>query len=302
MVDYIRSKSVKEYLKQEAVELSDLQKAVLILRTDYPMEMVHASLCELAENTKDGQLKEAIREKVEKQRQEVFAVQKSQDHVVYALEVYEPDEEKYVNEGYYNSYHAADQHARYFSMEYIIRKYRLFGDDGIENHFHSVFGYILSEIGALLLDMDGKVLKYFSSICIPEASQKDGILDSQCQPLKHPFRKGDLVENLITGDTGVVNDCGRTLDGWTSQKESAAQCEGQKETGILVEYADPVGNFYQLHSFPYDLEYAKAPKTGYACAIRWEVLKEAQKLVKGEGKLERFTSCKARIEAKKRYW
>ena len=62
MVDYIRSKSVKEYLKQEAVELSDLQKAVLILRTDYPMEMVHASLCELAENTKDGQLKEAIRD------------------------------------------------------------------------------------------------------------------------------------------------------------------------------------------------------------------------------------------------
>ena len=49
MVDYIKSKSIKEYLKQEGVELTDLQKTVLILRTGYPMETIHASLGEIAD-------------------------------------------------------------------------------------------------------------------------------------------------------------------------------------------------------------------------------------------------------------
>ena len=43
MVDYIRSKSIKEYLKQDGAELTDLYKAVLILRTDCPMEIGRAS-------------------------------------------------------------------------------------------------------------------------------------------------------------------------------------------------------------------------------------------------------------------
>ena len=301
MVDYIKSKSIKEYLKQEGVELTDLQKTVLILRTGYPMETIHASLGEIAESTSDEQLKGAILEKIQRQYQEVVSVKEKQCHVVYTLEIYEPDEEKYINEGYYNSYEAAEKHARYFSVEYIIRKYRLFGEEGIENHFHSVYGYLQADLGALLFNVDGKVIKYFPSVCIPEEGKQGGILDSYCMAFRHPFRKGDIVKNLLTGDTGVVNDCECTLDKWIEQKESLVRCGNYKDAGILVEYADPVGNFFQLHTFPYDLEYAQAPETGWE-RNRFEVLKEAQCLLIGEGSLDRFTGCKIKLEAKKRYW
>lgn len=300
MIDYIRSKSIKEYLEQEGTELTDLYKAALILRADYPMEMIHESLEELVESTEDEELKKAVRKKMEEQRLEVASIKKKQDGTVYTLEVYEPDEEKYINEGYYNSFKAAEKHARCFCMEHIIRKYRLFGEEDMENHFHAVYGYIMSELGALLLNSVGKVSKCLSDIC--RTGSEDGILDNCCLILKHPFHKGDIVKNLITGQTGIINDCECTIDEWMEQKRRTVVEENNRNTGILVEYADPVGNFFQLHTFPYDLEYAEESAAGCECDARWEVLKAAQRLLQGKGTLERFTDCKARLEAKKRYW
>ncbi len=300
MVDYIRSKSIKEYLKQDGAELTDLYKAVLILRTDCPMEMIHESLEEIAENTVDEELKTAVREKIKEQRLEAAAVKKEQDGTVYTLEVYEPDEEKYINEGYYTSYESAEKHARCFSMEHIIRKYRLFGEEDIENHFHDKFGFIMSELGGLLLNYEGKVLKCLSGIHRTGEGSGSDILDSCCPILRHPFRKGDIVKNLITEQTGIVNDCECTLDEWMKRKERAVSEGDSRNAGILVEYADPVGNFFQMHTFPYDLEYAE--ESACACSARRNVLKAAQSLIRSTGSLERFTDCRARLEAKKRYW
>lgn len=271
MIDYIKSKSIKEYLKREAIELSDLHKAVLVLRSGCPVKMVHSSLQEIAGDTSDGSLKAAIMETISRQCQEIHAVKESGENAVYGLEVYEPDEEAYIMEGIYSSYEAAGIHARYF------------------------------ELGALHLDAEGNILKYIPGVGGMEAQQEKTMLDKPVI-LKHPFRKGDIVTDLETGDTGVVNDCESTLEEWVKQKEGIAKCGDTENLGILIEYADPFGNFFERHTYPYHLEYAKEPRTGSASKARWQVLQEAQKLIKGIGSLEKFTGCKAMLEAKRRYW
>lgn len=301
MVDYIKSRSIKEYLKREAIELPDLHKAVLALCSGYPIPMIHSSLQELAGQTSDQSLKAAIQKKIRQQCQEIHTVKENSSSVVYGLEVYEPDEEAYVKEGIYSSYEAADIHARYFEMKYIIRKYRLFGKDGLESHFHKRYGYILAELGALLSDAEGNILKYISGAGGLEEQQEKTVLDQQVI-LKHPFRKGDIVTNLETGDIGVVNDCESTLEEWMKQKEELDRCGKIENSGILIEYADPFGNFFERHTCPYNLEYAKEPRTGSASKARWQVLQEAQKLLKGIGSLDKFTFWKARLEANRSYW
>ena len=299
MIDYIRSKSIKEYLKREAAKLTDLQKAALILRSDSPVKMIHESLMETAESTGDEILKKAVMEKVESQCQEIEAVKNNESGAVYSLEVYEPDEEIYINEGIYSSYEAADIHARYFEMKYIIRKYRLFGKGGLESHFHKRYGYIQAELGALLSDAEGNVLKYIPGAGGMEAQQEKTALDKPVI-LRHPFRKGDIVTNLETEDIGVVNDCEGTLEEWVKQQEGLARRGDVESLGVLVEYADPFGNFFGRHTCPYSLEYAKEPRIGGKA--RWHVLQEAQKLLKGKGSLEKFTGWKASLEANRRYW
>lgn len=301
MVDYIKSKSIKEYLKREAIELPDAHKAALILCSGYPIPMIHSSLQEIAEHTSDQSLKAAIQVKIRQQCQEIHTWKENNSNEVYGLEVYEPDEEAYIMEGIYRSYEAADLHAHYFEMEYIVRKYRLFGKDGLESHFHKRFGYIQAELGALHLDAEGNILKYIPGVGEMEAQQEKTMLDKPVI-LKHPFRKGDIVTDLETGDTGVVNDCESTLEEWVKQKEELAKCGDTENLGILIEYADPFGNFFERHTYPYHLEYAKEPRTGSASKARWQVLREAQKLIKGIGSLEKFTGCKAMLESKRRYW
>lgn len=84
------------------------------------------------------------------------------------------------------------------------------------------------------------------------------------------------------------------------QKEGLARCGDVESLGILVEYADPFGNFFGRHTCPYSLEYAKEPRIGGKA--RWHVLQEAQKLLKGIGSLEKFTGWKSSLEANRRYW
>lgn len=299
MVEYIKSKSIKEYLKREAIEIPGLHKAVLALGSGYPIPMVHSILQEIAGQGSDQSLKAEIQKKIRQQCQEIRTVKENSSNEVYGLEVYEPDEEAYVKEGIYSSYEAADLHARYFEMKYMIRKYRLFGKDGLESHFHKRYGYIQAELGALLSDAEGNILKYIPGAGGMEAQQEKTALDKPVI-LKHPFRKGDIVINLETEDIGVVNDCEGTLEKWVKQQEGLARRGDVESLGILVEYADPFGNFFGRHTCPYSLEYAKEPRIGGKA--RWHVLQEAQKLLKGKGSLEKFTGWKASLEANRRYW
>lgn len=179
-------------------------------------------------------------------------------------------------------------------MKYMIRKYRLFGKDGLESHFHKKYGYIQAELEALLSDAGGNILKYIPGAGGMEGQQEKTALDKPVI-LKHPFRKGDIVTNLETGDIGVVNDCEGTLEEWMKQKEGLAKRGDVENLGVLVEYADPFGNFFGRHTCPYSLEYAKKPRIGGKA--KWHVLLEAQKLLKGIGSLEKFTGWKASLEA-----
>lgn len=103
MVDYIKSKSIKEYLKREAIEIPGLHKAVLALCFGYPVPMVHSTLQEIAGQGSDQSLKVEIQKKIRQQCQEIRTVKENSSNEAYGLEVYEPYEEAYVKEGIYSS-------------------------------------------------------------------------------------------------------------------------------------------------------------------------------------------------------
>lgn len=300
MVDYIYSKSMKEYLRKQKIKLPDSHKAALILRTAYPMGMVHASLMQVADKTKDKKLKRIIENRIDEQLKQLHSIMDNQIHAVYVMEVYEPEEESYLNKGYYSSFETAGDCAHLFSEKYIISKYRLYSDDNIENYLNTRLGDIQAKLGSILFDAEGNVLNCTSDECRQETWQDSAYLDEDRFVMKHPFRMGDIVKNLVTGDVGVVNDCKGTLEEWMEEKENMVRSDSTAGTGLLVEYADPAGSFWGMQTFPYDLEFLEIPEKEGVYNAGWELLKKAQKLLKGGGSLEEFTTCKTVLERKQR--
>lgn len=302
MVDYMKSKSVKAYLAKRKIKLPDTHKAVLILRTAYPMGMIHASLMQVADKTNDKKLKRIIEDKIEGQLIQFHAVMDSQDDAVYGVEVYEPEEGAYRNKGYYRSFETAGDCAHLFQEKHIISKYRLYSDDNIENYLKAGFEGIQGKLGSIRFDAKGNVLVCTSKECKQEAEPDSAYLDEKRLVMPHPFRMGDMVKNLVTGDIGVVNDCKGTLEEWMEEKESLVRSGSSADTGLFVEYADPIGNFWAIQTFPDDLEFFEIPETEGKYHVGWELLKKAGKLLKGSGSLEEFTTCKTRVERKQRHF
>lgn len=302
MIDYIYSKSMKEYLRKQKVKLPDAHKAALILRTAYPMGMIHASLMQVADKTKDKKLKRLIEDKIERQLMQLHSVMDNRNHAVYGLEVHEPEEDVYVNRGYYSSFETAQDCAHLFSKQHIINKYRLYSDDNIENYLSAGSRDIQAKLGFILFDAEGNVLDCTSNECKQEAGKDSAYLDEDSLVMKHPFRMGDIVKNLVTGDVGVVNDCKGDLEEWMEEKEAMIRSCGMAGTGLFVEYADPAGNFWAMQTFPYDLEFLEIPEKEGVYNARWELLKKARKLLKGGGSLEEFTNCKIMVERKQRHF
>ena len=141
-----------------------------------------------------------------------------------------------------------------------------------------------------------------SNECKQEAGKDSAYLDEDSLVMKHPFRMGDIVKNLVTGDVGVVNDCKGDLEEWMEEKEAMIRSCGMAGTGLFVEYADPAGNFWAMQTFPYDLEFLEIPEKEGVYNARWELLKKARKLLKGGGSLEEFTNCKIMVERKQRHF
>lgn len=302
MVDYIKSKSMKEYIKQQKIKLPDSHKAALILRTAYPMGMIHASLMQVADKTKDKKLKRFIEDKIEEQLIQFHTVMDNQVHAVYGLEVYEPEEKIYINKGYYNSFETAEDCAHLFRKKHIINKYRLYSDDNIENYLKAGLEGIQIKLGFILFDAKGNVLDCTSEEYKQGTDQDSAYLDEERLVMKHPFHMGDIVKNLITGDIGVVNDCKGTLEEWMEEKERLIRSDSTASTGLFVEYADAAGNFWTMQTFPYDLEFLEIPEKEGLYNAGWELLKKAGKLLKGGGSLEEFTTCKIMVESKQRHF
>ena len=65
MIDYIPSNSVKKYIKDNNITLSDFEKAALIYNArNVTKEDVYAELAELMRETKDKNLKKQIAERL----------------------------------------------------------------------------------------------------------------------------------------------------------------------------------------------------------------------------------------------
>ena len=300
MVEYIKSKSVKAYLAKQKIKLPDSHKAALILRTAYPMGMVHASLMQVADKTNDKKLKRIIKDKVERQLIQFHTIMDSQDDAVYGLEVYEPEERVYVNKGYYRSFETAGDCAHLFKEKHTINKYRLYSDDNIGNYLKAGLEGMQVKLGSILFDAKGNVLGCTSKECKQGAKPDSAYLDEKRLVMPHPFRMGDIVKNLATGDIGVVNDCKGALEEWMEEKESLVRNGSNAGTGLFVEYADPIGNFWAIQTFPDDLEFLGILETEGKYHAGWELLKKAGKLLKGSGSLEEFTACKTMAERKQR--
>lgn len=128
----------------------------MILRTAYPMGMIHASLMQVANKTKDERLKRVLENKIRGQLVQFHAVMDNKNSdAVYGLEVYEPEEEVYTNRGYYDSFDTAKASVYSFSKQYIFSKHRLYRNNSMENYLEDD---LPEELGSILFDAEGNVI------------------------------------------------------------------------------------------------------------------------------------------------
>ncbi len=73
-----------------------------------------------------------------------------------------------------------------------------------------------------------------SNECKQEAGKDRAYLDEDSLVMNHPFRMGDIVKNLVTGDIGVVNGCKGDLEEWMEEKENMVRSRSTMGTGLLV--------------------------------------------------------------------
>lgn len=108
MIDYIPSNSVKKYIKDNNITLSDFEKAALIYNAhNVTKEDVYAELAELMRETKDKNLKKQIAERLEEDAKILKIIQTGGEKVIYKLSVYYPEDKEYEGEGFFATYEAA---------------------------------------------------------------------------------------------------------------------------------------------------------------------------------------------------
>ena len=126
MIDYIPSNSVKKYIKDNNITLSDFEKAALIYNAhNVTKEDVYAELAELMRETKDKNLKKQIAERLEEDAKILKIIQTGGEKVIYKLSVYYPEDKEYEGEGFFATYEAAKKFSGRYSQDFMIEKMKL---------------------------------------------------------------------------------------------------------------------------------------------------------------------------------
>lgn len=310
MLDFI-SKDVQDYMKENNIQFTDWEKAVLIYNSDLPVEEMHRRLEKLMESTDDEVVREQVSERLAIEREDLAAFRENTKGYVYAVESYEYENEPYIC-GYFADAESAYAHGLKQQCKFKIEKHRIVGLDGMKPKISKIYmnPYMARdresepvvreyedddghEEAALTYDQEGVLLYYWSDE-IERSDEKELELSFNPQRFENaflsrmpnPFERGDIVR--ITGDKshGIVES---SQEGW---KDFLARVEAGLyvdfiDASITVEFIRENGKISHDHIHPIFLERYEPQKED----DDYELLMAASGIYKEKCSLDWFTEC-----------
>lgn len=261
MINYIPSKAVRKYVEFKNLKLPDFENASLIYNAGktYDLASKHDSLRRIMDYTQDEILKQQISERLEEDENALSAFISNSNGVTYKVQTYDEtgnnDEEQY-----FTSFKTATECVQEYMekipplwKEYKIEKFVL-NQEGQKPALDDEYGWDKSCLGEASFNTQGKMTCLYSyeyENKIDDCDMKR--FENHYISLRTPFRTGDIIKNITTGQYGVV-----AVGDEDYEKLDLLAGEGKadfSDAALCVEYLYDDGAVCHGHSYPWELEY-----------------------------------------------
>lgn len=272
MADYIRSSSIRNYLKENKIVLPDKMAAALVCRQwlEIGMEGIHKVLREIQEQTEDEVLKKQIQRYIEDDLANMDELRKSGTEEIYELTFRDKRTGDYEHWEYYKEFESAEQIARTLQKECEITKHYVIqeSDDSEPETGH----------GSARYAADGKLcfVTGSSSHCLE-------LFDEEYYIYPHPYKRGDILKDIDNQDVLyiVVEDIDPDIV--REERERFKSSRDYTDINIWLTGIDKLtGKIFDTDGgiHPYDFEYADIDPDTEDFAER--IMLEMQKLLLGK--------------------
>ena len=279
--ELIPSKDVRASIEEMGRVLTDFEKATLIYNhsgMSFTEKVAH--LKELMEQTGDSNLREEIQDRLSYDDLCISRFYDNDGGYIYELQVYDLEERKACERGYYTSGSVAVTWGKKFQKNFNVHKVRLATE---EKELENCCSDCIVTLG---FDNQGQVQGYYSSEV--EWTAKKPELDRErfenaFIKIPHPFRKGDFVKaknNDWLEDEVCIVECSNDEIVETIKEQSSANRD-YSDASLRVAYIYASARFGHEYVKIVDLEYATPDETdekyGLLCCV--------QELMTGKGGL-----------------
>lgn len=294
------SKDLEKYWKEKNISFSDFEKATMIYNHEDSLASIHEVLNRMKHSTSDQILITQIEERIKFDETTLNLIACDSADTMYMLEI--EDEDTFEVDSYYKKYQCAKNYANTLGKRYRINKIR-FSDtilqiaDGDEKY---------GDIGSVLYNNRGEVSRFWSGEISEEELyyyEEKNRFENAYISMPHPFRQGDIVKDMVTGDIGIVI-CDKTDEDWESYDKKMKQSEFSDYSDVMVtvEFLYEESCFSHRHINPMRLEFYDASETNK----KNKLLQSASYLINGYGSLECFQifceeNAKGEAQEKKRW-
>ena len=307
VLNYIKSKDVRAYIKCTGWQFSDSEIGTLIFHSGMPYHALHRALEELAEKTADEELRRQIGERIayDERCREIFTTNDGG----FFFEVCVDGDSKEWAHGEAAGHFASAELALAFmagkDVPFTVKKYqivgvreplvksalrrnpRLFSEKLVQERPYE--GAPVSEFS---YDAEGSLVGYWTDeISDEERSRADdwgaSRFENRFFPLPNPFALGDIVRMADDPDSlGIVETSREDWAEWMRWAGKRKLPLDYYDAFIRVEFLTEQGTFLHSHIAPIDLERAALDETDR----RKELLEAGSRMLTGQTSLECF-SC-----------
>lgn len=278
MVDYIRSNTIKKYLKENKIVLTDEMTAALIANRSHinGMEKTHEALREIQEQTEDGILKKQIQRYIDDDLANLEELKASVRGDFYELSVWdERDREEEILE-YYQEYESAERMAQTLGERCMIRKHHAVQKSGDDYRLEGARHYEAQ------FNKEGKLFYVLGSS--NHLDEMEEWFEEKYYIFPHPYKRGDILE--LAGDKDALFIVVEDAD------PAVVEAERKRREWLHMDYSDinisvasidrATGRIWDTDGWmhPYDFEYAHIEPDTEDLAER--IMHEIQKLLLGK--------------------
>lgn len=247
MLDYITSITLNKYWDDNNIQLSDFQRAILIINAEIPISQKEDELISILEATEDDILKSKLSTLIREYTNLFETFKESDENSVFVVTEIVDNEFSDV----FNNYEAAEKYGLNMAYgKFNITKKRVFNSVEERSEWEDVNWCTIDGVCRF---NDRHELMSFE----PELES----LDRKCLnfaisyiKLPHPFRKGDLVEYY--GDIGVVHEAPKDeveYEEWLkAEPDEMSDISDLQLTSYF--YDSNSGTIYHAHPMPWELE------------------------------------------------